>query len=886
MKKLVSSGCLQHGASTLTLAAVALVVAAPGAKAQTTYSNADSTVTTGTTPAATTVASADTIPASSGTTSLGQVIVTGTRTTSLEAAESPAPVQILSAQAIQAASGNPNLIATLAQIVPSLTAQAFGGDMANQTLQAKMRGLSPNQTLVLVDGKRRHTTSNLAVLGGPYQGGAGVDLNFIPLDAIDHIEVLTEGAAAQYGSDAIAGVVNIILKKKSSGGNLSGSYGGYMDEGGQTSDVSGNAGFKPMDGGYFNVTGEVRNHGHSQRGGIDERVVNPANLATYPDSNMQYADGYPYLNKIQGDAAYHTELAEFNAGIPIGDNAHFYAFGTWGDKNAASYENYRLPTKISYTDSATGETTYMYPYGFSPEEAIREQDYSLTAGIKGTAYGWNWDLSSAFGNDKAEVYTLGSGNAYIYSQTGASPVDFYDGYWQASQWTQNLDFSHDFNVGLAGPLNVAWGGEVRRDTYAIGAGNPSSYIGGGAQSYPGFTPTDAGHHERFNYAGYVDLAGKPIDKLYVDLAGRYEHYSDFGSTSVGKLTGRYDFTEQYAMRGTISSGFRAPTLAEEYYSSTNVGPTTAFVQLPPNSAAAGLLGLGTGLQPEKSINYSVGFVMRPLPKLTATLDLYQTNIRNRIVGSGTIVGTAGGTTINPAVTAAIEANGNQLDPDVVATGTTGVNIFTNGISTRTRGADFTVDYPVEYVINGQNFGKVDWSLGATYNQTSITSIRATPSQLSAAPAGENPQTLFDATALSDLSTASPRYVINLGALWTYSKYSVNVVEKVYGPSAETGNDDGDNSDSNYVSGFDYFRTSIGTTLITNLDLGYQATKALKLSAGALNLFNRYPDKINGTQLAHENNPAYGDNAGVQIYPSFSPFGIDGGYYYVKANYAF
>ena len=882
-KKFVSSGYLP-GASTL--AAVALVVAAaPAAKAQSTYTNTDSTVTTGAAPT-TTVANADSTPAGSGTTSLSQVIVTGTRTTSLEAAESPAPVQILSAQAIQAASGNPSLIATLSQIVPSLTAQAFGGDMANQTLQAKMRGLSPNQTLVLVDGKRRHTTNNLAVLGGPYQGGAGVDLNFIPIDAIDHIEVLTEGAAAQYGSDAIAGVVNIILKKKSSGGMLSGSYGGYMDQGGQTSDVSGNAGFKPMDGGYFNLTGEVRNHGHSQRGGIDERVVNPANLATYPGSNMQYADGYPYLNQIQGDAAYHTELASFNAGLPIGENAHFYAFGTWGDKNAESYENYRLPTKISYADPTTGETDYMYPFGFNPEEAIREQDYSITAGVKGTSFGWNWDLSSAFGDDKSEVYTLGSGNAYLYGLTGSSPVNFYDGYWQASQWTQNLDFSKDFNLGLASPINVAWGGEARRDTYAIGAGNSSSYIGGGAQSYPGFTPTDAGHHERFNYAGYVDLAGKPIDKLYVDLAGRYEHFSDFGSTSVGKLTSRYDFTDQYAVRGTVSSGFRAPTLAEEYYSSTNVGPTTAFVQLPPNSAAAGLLGLGTGLQPEKSINYSIGFVARPIPKLTATLDLYQTNIRNRIVGSGTIVGTAGGTSINPDVTAAIVANGNQLDPGVVATGTTGVNIFTNGISTRTRGADFTLDYPVEYVFNGQSFGKVDWSVSATYNQTSVTSVRATPSELSAAPAGLNPQQLFDATALSDLTVASPRYVINLGALWTYSKYSLDLVERIYGPSAETGNDDGDNSDSKNVSGFDYFRTSIGTTAITNLDAGYQATKELKFNAGAINLFNRYPDKINGTQLSHENNPTYGDNAGVAIYPAFSPFGINGGYYYVKATYAF
>jgi iron complex outermembrane receptor protein len=869
MKRFVGMGGVQS-ASAL---AVLLAVIAPAVSAQT-VDAAASASPTGTT----TVASASTgstAPAGVGAAALSTVIVTGTRTTSLEAAESPAPVQILSAQALQAAAGNPDLIDTLAQIVPSLTAQAFGGDMANQTLQAKLRGLSPNHVLVLIDGKRRHTTGNLAVLGGPYQGGAGADLNFIPIAAIDHIEVLTEGAAAQYGTDAIAGVINIILKKKSSGATVSGTYGGYMDQGGQTGEATANAGFKPADGGYLNVTGEVHNHGHSQRGGIDPRVVDPANIdssqgATYPNTNMPYAPGYPYLNQIQGDAAYHSQLAALNGGLSLSDNVRFYAFGTYGNKNANSYENYRLPSKVQYTNPNTNQTTYMYPYGFNPQEAIKETDYAFTAGLKGMLGQWNWDLSSTFGDDKIELHTLGSANAGIYAATGASPTDFYDGFFNASQWTQNLDFSRDFDVGMAGPLNVAFGAEARRDTYQIGAGNPASYIDGGAQSFPGFTPTDAGDHSRNNYAGYVDFAGKPIDKLYIDLAGRYEHYSDFGSTTIGKLTGRYDFTEKYAVRGTISTGFRAPTLAEEYYSTTNVGPKTAFVQLPPNAPAAAILGLGNGLQPEKSVNYSIGFVFRPLPNLTATLDLYQTNIRNRIVGSGTIYSTINGTEVSPVVTQAIVANGNQLDPGVT---TTGVNIFTNGVSTRTRGADFSLDYPVDYEFGGVNYGRVDWSVGATYNQTSVTSVRASPSQLGG-------QALFDQTALSDLTTAAPKYVVNLGALWTKGKYSVNLVEKVYGPSEEQDSDFGDNNNGDV----EYFKTKVGLTPITNLDLGYQATKELKFNVGAINLFNQYPDQVNGTLLQHyrEND----DNSAVQIYPSFSPFGINGGFYYVKATYSF
>jgi len=206
-----------------------------------------------------------------------EIIVTGSRTKGLKAGDSPAPIQILSADALATASGNPDLQNALAQLVPSLTLQAFGFDMAGQTLQVKLRGLSPNHVLILINGKRRHTTANLAVdTGSVYQGGAGADLNFIPLDAIDHIEVLTDGAAAQYGTDAIAGVINIILKKNNSGGNVNGTWGNYYNGGGNTNDVAGNAGFEPAEGGYLNITAENRGHGHSNQGAIDERVTSPA----------------------------------------------------------------------------------------------------------------------------------------------------------------------------------------------------------------------------------------------------------------------------------------------------------------------------------------------------------------------------------------------------------------------------------------------------------------------------------------------------------------------------------------------------------------------------------------------------------------------------------
>jgi iron complex outermembrane receptor protein len=810
--------------------------------------------------------------------SLDEMIVTGSRQKDIKASDSPAPIQIVSAEALKSA-GASDLMGALAQIVPSLQMQAFGFDQAGQTLLAKLRGLSPNDVLVLINGKRRHTTANLQVdTGSPYQGGASVDLNFIPLDAIDHIEVLTDGAAAQYGTDAIAGVINIILKRNSSGGSVAGTYGQYgNDGGGRTEDVSGNAGFAAGTGGFFNITGDFRDHGHSNVGAIDPRLT-PANLAAagYPDSNAANAPGYPNLNRISGDAASQQKILSVNSGFDFEDGPEVYFFGTYGHKDAASYENYRVPSKVSYTDPTTGVTTYPFPYGFNPQEASDEDDYQLNLGVKGAIASWSWDLATGFGGDRVGLDTLQSANAGTYALNGIpTPSNYYDGTLKDTQWTTTLDLDRDFDVGLADPLNVAFGGEYRRETYAITAGVPLSYEDGGAQSYPGFTPLDAGSHDRKNYAGYIDLATKPIDGLRVDAAGRFEHYSDFGDAKVGKLTARYDFTPEFALRGTVSNGFRAPTLAEEYYSSTNVGPSTAYIQLPPNSPAAAPLGLGNGLQPEKSMNFSTGLVWRPLAHMNATLDLYQITITNRIVGSGNVAGAINGVpqpgeaAINAAI-AAYSHGSDVIDPDVLKTGSYGINIFANGIDTRTRGADLVFDFPYDY-----SFGSIDWTVSGTYNETSITKYATTPPQLA-------PNVLYDQEAYSELTTASPRFVLNLGGLLTAGKFELNLVEKIYGKSSDYENDDGDGP----TGTFQYFKDEIGVTAITNVDAGYWYTDHLKLSVGALNAFNRFPNKLNSNILSREENYPGGDNAAVTQYPIFSPFGINGGFYYAKAVYKF
>lgn len=807
---------------------------------------------------------------------ISEVVVTGTRTVGLIAADSPSPIQILSPEALKAASGNADLMTTLAQIVPSLTMEAFGADMAGQTLQARLRGLSPNQVLVLVNGKRRHTTANLAVdEGSPYQGGAGVDLNFIPLDAIDHIEVLTDGAAAQYGSDAIAGVINIILKKNSSGGDVEGAYGQYFNGGGVTDQFDGNAGLEPYEGAYFSLTGSDHTHGHSDVGGPDPRAVGPGALVgTYPDSNMLQDPDFPYINHIFGDAETHTKLAMLNTGLPFDGGPELYFFGSYGHKDANSYENYRQPSRISYcpnppadSSEACPDPIYPYPFGFNPLEATVETDYQLNGGLKGATGSWTWDLSSGFGSDKLLLYTLDSiGNSYPVNGL-PTPTNFYDGYLKATQWTTNLDITKDIPIGLPQPLNFAFGLEYRRETYGIGAGIPDSYEDGGAQSYPGFAPASAGENARDNKAAYIDLAGNAYNVFRWDAAARYEHYSDFGDATAGKLALRYDPFSTLGFRVTASNGFRAPTLAEEFYTSTNVGPSTAEVQLPPNSAAGKVVGLGNGLQPEKSVNFSAGLVWHPVPAVLATLDLYQITITNRIAASGEIYGNVNGAPQPGAdvVDEAIKASGNELDPEVVATGTTGIAVFANGLDTRTRGADLTFKVPQDYA-----FGHVDWLVAATWSQTVLTN---TPPSLPALPG----IALYDPEAIAEITSANPRYVLDLGFAWTYQKLSVNFTEKLYGPAWDYGNDDGDNPTGNV----EYFRDSIGFTPITNLDIGYQFEKHVKLDIGALNLFNRYPPEINPIILEREN--AVGDYSSVERYPLFSPFGIDGGYYYAKAT---
>jgi iron complex outermembrane receptor protein len=841
---------------------------------------------------ATADATTDASTTTTSTTSVGEIIVTGTRQQGVTAADSPAPVQVVGQQAL-VKTGAIDLATSLVSDVPSLNVQTSGGDMAALFIQAALRGLGPNDTLVLVDGKRRHDSANLAVdAGSSFSGSATVDLSFIPVSAIDHVEVLTDGAAAQYGTDAIAGVVNIILKKGASGGSLSGTGGSYYSGQGATANWSVNNGWNLGDNGYLNVTLEEKYHNYSWEGAGDERLQTPggAELPTcgpgqsegsafppvclsFPDSNVGKSQNFPGENRVAGDPEFNQYTAEYNAGYDITPDLTVYSFGTASYRLAAHYENYRVPSKVEGT-TTTGALVLPYPDGFDPLEEVKELDGSFTAGLKGKVSNLDFDLSTTYGDDYVPVYVIDSANNVLFGQLqglSSTPLtaqtNFYDGSFEGTQWTTTLDLDEGFDIGLASPLNVAVGGEVRRETYALSAGEPPSYVDGGVQSFFGYSPLDASSHARTNYAGYVDLATDPIKNLHVDLAGRYEHYSDFGSALVGKLTARYDFNPMFALRGTVSNGFRAPTLAEEYYSGTNVGPTFAEAQLPPNSAAALASGFQP-LKPERSDSFSVGFVAHPVDRMQVTLDFYDIQLDDRIEVTNAFFGEFGGTVIDSNILTTVADRGVTIQP---ALRSIAIATFTNAADTNTIGLDLTANYATDF----DAYGHVDWTAGFNFNHTKFTKILPLPAAAACTLAqcvglGQTPgSSLITPDGQSDLADATPDWKLILQAYWTLDKWSVNLRETVYGPEYELTDAPGLNGGVGAT-----FKENIGATPITDLDIGYKLFKNVKIDVGANNLFNTFPPRspIFGGQ------PADGGLLFGVPY-QFSPWGTNGGYYY-------
>ncbi len=406
--------------------------------------------------------------------SISEVIVTGTRVAGLKAADSPAPVQVLGASAL-ARVGQPDLIQSLSQNLPSFTAEAIGGDTGSLTLSAALRGLNPNDTLVLVNGKRRHPTGNLHVLGGPYQGAATADLSLIPVGAIDHVEVLQDGAAAQYGTDAIAGVVNIILKSADHGGQIVATAGQYYKGDGDTGALSVNFGAPLGPAGFINVTLKNRYHGFSIRGGPDRRVQNPdgtilASANAIDRAGVPGSKNFPVVNLINGDAQYNIYNGYLNAGYKFSDELEAYATASYSHRLASAYENYRA--QQGDPAGPNGTTIVPFPNGFNPKEHLEEDDYSLGGGFRGVISGWTGTFPAPMAMCATRFSTLNTANASLFVDTGMTPRNFYDGAFRSTEWTNTLDLVRTFDAGMASPLSVAFGGEYRKNTYQISPGDP------------------------------------------------------------------------------------------------------------------------------------------------------------------------------------------------------------------------------------------------------------------------------------------------------------------------------------------------------------------------------------------------------------------------------
>ncbi|WP_168790519.1 TonB-dependent receptor plug domain-containing protein [Paraburkholderia aromaticivorans] len=754
------------------------------------------------------------------------VVVTGTRTDT-KASQSLTPVDVISGAQLRA-TGQSNLRDALVQLSPSISRENYAGDAAVLTDALTLHGLSPDHVLVLVNGKRRHTTANIALDGGLNQGSTGVDIDMIPVGLIDHIEVLRDGAAAQYGSDAIAGVINIILKKGSHGGELQTTngqtYAGDGFKNGESATIGLDLGGK----GFLDLSAEYNRQNHTIRTGPD-------------DYFGSFQPGHGYYNPIEGDPASTRTSVGYNAGYYLGDDVELHGFGTYAHRDAESYQNYRPPSVLPQ----------IYPNGFVPVETINENDFSVTTGIKGqNLFGWSWDLSTTYGGDHDVVGLRNSANTGLYAAQGYTPTSFHLSTVSNAQLTNNLDFSRAFQLPLLpAPVNVSWGVEQRRETYSVGAGDYASYVDGGSQALPGLAPVSASDNSRNVLGTYLDLLTHLTPKWTVDLAGRFEHYSDVGNTTNGKLSTRYDFTPAFAIRGSVSTGFRAPSLAEEYYSNINESPASVFGLLAANSAAAKLIG-AQQLQSEKSTNYNIGFVLTPVKNLHVTLDAYQIDIRNRIVEGGTASGAD--------AIAAMQAAGLSVPTSVPASAVS-ASYFTNGASTRTRGIDLTGTYHTGF----GRFGWVDWDLGVNINTTSVTHVAT----------GPNGKPELNAQQVAWLSTSTPKNKIIIGGTWHLDKWGVSLHETRYGATS---------SEETYIVGPNAFSTTQflhfenAARYITDVEVRYDVTKKFQIAVGANNLFNVYPSKL----------PYEAQLEGVQYDAFASTTGVNGGFYYARARYVF
>jgi iron complex outermembrane receptor protein len=763
-----------------------------------------------------------------------ELVVTGTRDVTRTQFTTLAPVDVLSEKALKA-SVSSEVGDAMAALVPSFNVQKLPTSDGLQFIRpATLRNLSPDETLVLVNGKRFHRT---AFLG--QRGAQGPDLAQIPNFAVQHIEVLRDGASAQYGSDAIAGVINIMLNDQPGfAGYAQGSQ--FYKGDGATYQLGGRAGWAIGDGGHVTATAEWNKGDATSRS--RQRDDAKAFQAAHPTIKVD--------NPVQrwGNPDLETYRGAIDAALPLGDFAEAYAFGTAGKTEGVNDINWRNPDA---TPSAYNTTPVfpgfnlktLYPGGFTPHEGIKAKDFQSVAGLRhNTGEKFTWDLSASYGRNQSDFYLDNSINA---SLGPASPTSFYLGRLQQDEFNLNADGVYRLNVpGLVEPVNVAFGAERRVETYRIEVGDPASYaVGPGAavglapnsNGFPGYNPQQAGKWDQTSYAAYVDLESQITEQWTLGAAGRYEDFSEFGSKFTGKLATRFAFTPDFAVRGSYSTGFRAPTPAQLNSTSTSQGLDTVTLQLftsgrlSPLNPVAQFLG-AKPLQPEESETFTGGFVWRNNLGFSGSVDVYQIDVKKRFSTSATII-------VTPALRAQLVALGVAG-----ASAFTQVNWFTNDFDTRTRGVDVVGAYthPV-------GPGRLDLTGAYNYNETTVTRGSLT--------ASETQKRTFEESRPKQNLTGSATYgwgpVELMGRVRYYGKWTDS-----------TGNATGD------------IFQSFGAVTFVDVAVTYQASDKISIRVGAENVLDTYPDEA-----------VFQASRGL-VYSRNSPYDTNGGNYYVRLDAKF
>ena len=757
------------------------------------------------------------------------VSIIGSRAKVRSLFDTDVPVDVFTAQDIERAASTGELGQLLQNLSPSINmprASASGTSDTVRTIQ--LRGLAPDEVLILVNGKRWHANATMDQ-EGLFQGTVSVDLNTIPVSAIERIEVLRDGAGSQYGSDAIAGVINIVLKKAPQGTETYVSYGGNHTDfaplnkkitDGQNLQVGANTGLKIGEKGYVRFGFDYQNKNGTNRAG-------PSADSSYNSTPADTALVGQVLFKSGDPQLYNTNLF-YNAAAPISNDFELYSFATFNNRRSFGAGFFRWPGDPTNVLS-------VYPNGFAPVSVNESKDFGGALGVRGDVGEWNVDLSLRFGRNK---FSYGLEHSINSSLDAASPTSFHLANFISGQQGINADAHRSFDDILPTPLNVAFGAELQRDTYSTETGDAASYAVGpntngvpGAQGDPGLQPSDTVNLLRTNKSVYVDIDSDLTKSLLVGVAARYSDIGDAGSKTTGKLSARYKFTPDFLIRGSVSNSFRAPELAQIGFRNTVLGFNSAGqlanVALVPSTDPLAQQQGASKLKPETSTNETLGLAYRLSSATNLTLDTYQIKIKDRISLSSAI------NTTDPT------------NPNLSA-----VNFLTNGLDTTTRGVDAVIQH--ELKLDGS---KLNLTAAANYNHTALDYVRT----------GAGGEALFTDTTLYNLIHGTPSTKLVLSADWHVDQWDLTSRATRYGSFS--------------VLAYDPTLPSFEFTpsWVLDVEAKYNLTKSTSIVVGSGNLTNRYPNR--------QTDPAY-SYSGAFPYNFVSPVGMNGAYYYARLNYNF